>query len=76
MNCGACPLISDLKTIVFDWAVNKLFNGLSPKQFDKWSTWGIKAAIHYDSSSSILKFLQLVGLSYTTASPTEQQYQK
>ena len=50
-------------------AVSKLFNGLPPKQFDKTSIWGIKAAIRYDPCSSILKFPQLVNLSFTTASP-------
>ena len=34
----------------------ELFNGLPAQLVDKWSAWGIKAAVGYNSSSSILKF--------------------
>ena len=36
---------------------DELFNGLPAQLVDKWSAWGIKAAVGYNSCSSILKFL-------------------
>lgn len=41
------------------------FNCLSARFIYKWCDWGIKAAIGYDSSSSVLKYLQLIKLSRT-----------
>ena len=43
----------------FRFTSDELFNGLPAQLVDKWSAWGIKAAVGYNSCSSILKFLQL-----------------
>ena len=56
-DCGASPF-RDLNTIL-----NEFSNGLPTKTFDKWTTWGIKAAVCYNSSSTVLEFLQLINFS-------------
>ena len=60
----------------FRFTSDKLFNGLLSQLVDKWSAWGSKAAVGYNSSCSILKFLQLIKLSRPAQPQTEQQYQK
>ena len=48
----------------FRFAGDEFFNGLPAQLVDKWSAWGVKAAFGYNSSSSILKFLQLIVFVY------------
>ena len=43
----------------FRFTSDELFNGLPAQLVDKWS-WGIRAAVGYNSSNSVLKFLQLI----------------
>ena len=53
--CGTKSL-SHLKTIVLDslpMSSSMVFQGLSAKLHNKWSAWGIKAAICNDSSSTM-----------------------
>ena len=69
-------LIKRRKGHHFLFTINKLFNGLPAKLFDKRSTWGIKAAVRYDPSSSVLKFLQLIDLSYSATSPNRTTISK
>ena len=57
----------------FRFAGDEFFNGLPAQLVDKWSAWGVKAAVGYNSSSSILKFLQLIKLSRTGATPNRAQ---
>ena len=47
----------------FRFTSDESFNGCQAQMADKWSAWGIKAAVGYNSSSSVLKFLQLIKLS-------------
>ena len=51
----------------FRFAGDEFFNGLPAQLVDKRSAWGVKAAFGHNSSSSILKFLQLIKLSPTGA---------
>ena len=53
----------------FRFTSDELFNGLPAQLVDKWSAWGIKAAVGYKSSSSVLKFLPLIMLSRTGTTP-------
>ena len=41
----------------FRFTSDELFNGLPAQLVDKWSAWGIKAAVGYNSRRSVLKFL-------------------
>ena len=41
----------------FRFTSDELFNGLPAQLVDKWSAWGIKAAVGYNSCSPVLKFL-------------------
>ena len=58
----------------FRFAGDEFLNGLPAQLVDKWSAWGVKAAVGYNSSSSILKFLQLIKLSRTGATPNRAKY--
>ena len=70
-DCGASPF-RDLKTIVRDLTVlNEFSNGLPTQTFNKWTAWGIKAAVCYNSSSTVLEFLQLINFSLTGAVPKQ-----
>ena len=60
----------------FRFASDELFNGLPAKLVDKWSAWGIKAAVGYNSCSSVLKFLQLIKLSRTGTTPNRATISK
>ena len=60
----------------FRFAGDEFFNGLPAQLFDKGSAWGVKAAVGYNSSSSILKFLQLIKLSRTGATPNRATISK
>ena len=53
----------------FRFTSDELFNGLPAQLVDEWSTWAVKAAVGYNSSSSALKFLQLIKLSRSGATP-------
>ena len=55
---------------------NEFFNGLPTQPFDKRSAWGIKAAIRYDSSSTILKLLQPVNFRRTSTTPNRAAVSK
>ena len=44
------------------------FNGLPAQPVNKWSTWRVKAAVGYNSSSLVSKFLQLIKLGRTGTS--------
>ena len=55
----------------FRFTSDELFNGLPAQLVDEWSAWGIKAAVCYNSSSSVLKFLQLIKLSQTQHNPKQ-----
>ena len=46
---------------------NQFVNGLPSHPFDKRSAWGIKTAICYYPSSTVLKFLQLINFRQTGA---------
>ena len=41
----------------FRFTSDELFNGLPAQLIDKWSARGVKSAVGYNSSSSVLKFL-------------------
>ena len=56
--------------------VDKLANGFPTKTVNEWSTWGIKAAVRYNSGNSVLKLLELINISCVTTTHTEQQYRK
>ena len=60
----------------FRFTSDELFNGLPAQLVDEWSAWGVKAAVGYDSSSSVLKFLQLIKLSRTGATPNRATISK
>ena len=60
----------------FRFTTDELFNGLPAQLVDKWSAWGIKAAVGYDSCSSVLKFLQLIKLSRTGTTPKRAKISK
>ena len=60
----------------FRFTSDELFNGLPAQLVDEWSTWGVKAAVGYNSSSSVLKFLQLISSVEPAQPQTEQQYRK
>ena len=60
----------------FRFTSDELFNGLPAQLVDKWSAWGIKAAVGYNSCSSILKFLQLIKLSRTGTTPNRATISK
>ena len=49
--------------------VDKLTNGFPTKTPNEWSAWGIKIAVGYNSSSSVLKFLKLINISGATTTP-------
>ena len=49
--------------------VDELTNVFPAKTPDEWPTWGIKAAVRYNSSSSVLKLLELINLSCATTTP-------
>ena len=55
---------------------NEFFNGLPTQPFDKRSARGIKAAIGYDSGSTILKFLQPVNFCRTGTTPNRAAVSK
>ncbi len=48
---------------------DKLINGFPSQAINKRSAWGIVAAISYNSSSSVLKLLQLLNFSSACAAP-------
>ena len=60
----------------FRFTIDELFNGLPAQLVDEWSTWGVKDAVGYNSSSSVLKFLQLIKLSRTGATPNRATISK
>ena len=60
----------------FRFTSNELLNGLPAQLIDKWSAWGIKAAVGYYSSNSVLKFLQLIKFSQTGATPNRATISK
>ena len=60
----------------FRFTSYELFNGLPAQLVHEWSAWGVKAAVGYNSSSSVLKFLHLSKLSRPAQPQTEQQYRK
>ena len=49
--------------------VDKLANGFPTKTPYEWPTWGIKAAVRYNSGSSVLKLLELINISFATTTP-------
>ena len=55
---------------------NEFFDGLPTQPFDKRSARGIKAAIGYDSGSTILKFLQPVNFCRTGTTPNRAAVSK
>ena len=55
---------------------NEFFDGLPAQPFDKRSARGIKAAIGYDSGSTILKFLQPVNFCRTGTTPNRAAVSK
>ena len=60
----------------FRFTSDELFNGLPAQLVDEWSAWGVKAAVGYISSSLVLKFLQLIKLSRTGATPNRATISK
>ena len=60
----------------FRFTSDELFNGLPAQLVDEWSAWGVKAAVGYNSSSSVLKFLQLIKLSRAGATPNKATISK
>ena len=60
----------------FRFTSDELFNGLPAQLVDKWSAWGIKDAVGYDSCSSVLKFLQPIKLSRTGTTPNRATISK
>ena len=60
----------------FRFTSYELFNGLPAQLVDEWSAWGVKVAVGYNSSSSVLKFLQLSKLSRTCATPNRATISK
>ena len=60
----------------FRFTRDEFFNGLPAKLVDEWSAWGVKAAVGYNFSSSVLKFLQLIKLSRTCATPNRATISK
>ena len=60
----------------FRFTSYELFNGLPGRLVDEWSAWGVKTAVAYNSSSSVLKFLQLSKLSQTGATPNRATLSK
>ena len=60
----------------FRFASDELFNGLPAKLVDEWSASGVKAAVGYNSSSSVLRFLQMIKLSRTGATPNRATISK
>ena len=54
----------------------ELFNGLPAQLVDMWPAWGAKSTVGYNSSSSVLKFLQLSKLSRTGATPNRATISK
>ena len=42
----------------FRFTRDELFNDIPAQLVDQWSAWGVKDAVGYNSSSSVLKFLQ------------------
>ena len=55
---------------------NEFFNGLPTQPFDKRSARGIKAAVGYDSGSTILKLLQPVNFCRTGTTPNRTAVSK
>ena len=55
---------------------NEFFNGLPTQPFDKRSARGIKAAVGYDSGSTILKLLQPVNFCRTGTAPNRTAVSK
>ena len=53
----------------FRFTSDELFTGIPAQLVDEWSAWGIKFAVGCHFSSSALKFLQLIKLSRTGATP-------
>ena len=53
----------------FRFISDELSSCLPAQLVDKWSAWGVKAAVGYNSSSSVLKFLQLIKFSQTGTTP-------
>ena len=41
----------------FRFTSDEFFNGLPAQLVNKWSAWSVKAAVSYNSSSSVLKSL-------------------
>ena len=62
-------IIERLEDHCFRLIANEFFNGLPAQLCNKWSAWGIKAAICYDPSSTSLKFLQLVDVCRPNTTP-------
>ena len=56
---------------VFGVEVTQFFNGLLAQLHNKWSAWGIKAAICYDSSCNISELLQLFDVYRTRKTPNK-----
>ena len=52
----------------FRFTSYELFNGLPAQLVDEWAAWVVKAAVGYNPSSSVLKFLQLSKFSRATRS--------
>ena len=53
----------------FRFIIDKLINGFPTKLIDDWSAWSINAPASYDSCRSVLKYLQMINSSRSTAAP-------
>ena len=60
----------------FRFTSYEFFSGLPAQLVDEWSAWGVKAAVGYNSCSSVLKFLQMSKLSQTGATPNRATISK
>ena len=69
-------IVERLEDHYFRLIINEFFNGLPAQLCNKWSAWGIKAAICDDSSSTILELLQMVGVCRSSTTPDRKTVSK